>query len=96
MKRARGDVGVMTREREQVDLQAEVDFDLRDEALRKEADAWLSPSEAARVLHVSPHWIGQLIRAGRVNYRWTRGGREVAAADVRRLARERGTTGLMS
>jgi excisionase family DNA binding protein len=55
-----------------------------------QAPDWLSPSQAAHKLQVSPHRVRQLVAEGRLGAVMTPLGRLVKATDVAALAAERG------
>ena len=50
---------------------------------------WTTPSEAARLAGVSPQWIVQLCRTGRLVHKKTPLGRLILLVDVVRLSEER-------
>ena len=51
--------------------------------------AWLSPSEAARLLHISSQRVRELADQGRLRAQRTALGRLIDRGDVERLAAER-------
>ena len=51
--------------------------------------AWLSPSQVAHRLNVTPQWAVRLMDSGRIRHVRTPLGRLADSEDVRRLAEER-------